>query len=651
MSIFLSVTLNNQALESRRREIGLLRGKGFSSTEISHLIITEAIFIGLFAGMLSVISGYFSSAAILQVIASQNDILIPIQVSVFTFFFSIFMGIFLSYLSMIRTAKRFSKMKLTSILQNYNESEEFNQTGKSKGDIFFIIQGILPVIFIVINPKSTFFGMPYEIQLIWAIIYPIITGMTIVAPFTLTYGLVRFITIYSLPRFSKFVDKLIHPITKDQTSILINSITRNPKRASRVVYIVAMLMCFQIITAIVAESEHQYEREMIYFNVGSDCAVYYNPKNQDYVNGMPLNLSLGQELLKKYPNEISNITDVIRLSNVGIYGQDFSYNNYQNFLRSMFSWTSSQGSLIVYGIEALKYAEITSLKPSYFNGKDPKQVLSTLNNNYNGCLLDIRFAEAYGYKVGDIISLGFEKYPQYIQYPVNFQIVGFYRLLPAMTTNFDPSIVANLDYLNNKVLGNTSYYLYSSLLLKIAVNANTTLLYNSIQKEFSNRIYGISVLESALDNYENRMSYSTNFISIVNLFSIDFYFLLIIASFGVGILFYITIYEKRREICLLRIRGLEKRDLIKLQFIEGIVLLVIGAIISLIGFFLAYVINLELDQITDEILQRSFVVPWTTILGQFAFSFGLFIIIIYLTTLAEIKYSERGPIAEILRMY
>lgn len=645
LSIFLSITLNTQALESRRREIGLLRSKGFSQKEVYRMIIYEALCLGLVSGVLSIFSGYLSSESILNVTSREYVGKIPIQITNFTILFSIGLGIFIAIIPTIRAAKRFSKLSLTLTLQNYNESFESLELIRSKGDIFFVIQGILPIIIVIFNPKSTIYG-PYEIQVLWAIIYPIITGTTLIAPFTLTYGISKFVTIKILPKFAKFTQKFN---TKTDDPFIASSITRNPKRASRVIYIIATLMTFQIITSVVGESQRQYELDLIYFNTGSDLEVmsyndYYYGSSQNVGNK---NFTDGQKFMQDFPDQIQNTSQIVTIRSK-LYGQQERY-MYNSLVDSVFSWQYWANEILVYGIRPLEYYEVSTLKSTYFMGKNPMTVLKSLDSNLNGCLVDYNYAEAQGFKLNDTVLLGFgASYPENNEFPVAVQILGFYRLLPGMTTTVNPSFVLNLEYLKTEVMQNITSF-STVTLVKVKDGVNQTALKTEMLQKYPNQYY-IYSLQERLTRYEEYQTDSQGYLTILNLFSIEFYFLLIIASVGVGILFYVTIFEKRREICLMRMKGFLKQDIISMQMREGITLIGLGLIISILGFFLAYVINLQLDQLTYGILAREYRIPWTIFI-QYGVSIGIFLIIIAVTTLIETRHSDRGKIPQILRTY
>ena len=650
LSLFLFTTMLSQSMDSRRRELGLLRSKGYTTKDVNVLLLQEGLFLGALAGGISLVTGLFSGLIVLDLISSANVSLVSIQVTWFTVVFSIVAGIVFALIPTIRATRRFSKMNLATALEKHDTSErKNNKKVKRLATIFLLFQGALTFIVLFINPDETL-NIPGLPSTIWSIIYPVFAGFTVLAPFTFTYAIAKIIAHFLLRKGNKVFTRLTKPFLKRSSFLLSTTLKQNTRRSTRLIYIIAMVLTFQIIVITVAESQQQFEYNLIYGNVGADLKVNANTLSYfpDVVNTtssepMPLNLSLKENIEAQFGSMVSHATEVVT-----VRPQQYYYFSPAIKPRQLIP---SFKTFTVHLVNPMEYLNSSYITSNSFNQQDPQTMLEKISTNVNACLMDKAYAAENEYNIGDTIIVDF--YNGSVEYPTAFNIRGFYNYLPGL---YDPdtwSILANFDHVNEQVLGNLTGSVYNfefRVFVQAKAGVNTYLLENNIRTNFTDEVSFIYNLAEEFEQYENPSASSFGVVSIIGLFNIETTFQLLLGLIGVAILFYMVLMEERREMCLLRVKGMSKKDIMGLQLTKGLLFLGLGIAISFIGFFLAYVINVELDLVIQGTFPRPYVVPWGNVLGSIAISLAAFVGLIIITTIWENRHTRREQIGKELRI-
>ena len=238
---------------------------------------------------------------------------------------------------------------------------------------------------------------------------------------------------------------------------------------------------------------------------------------------------------------------------------------------------------------------------------------------------------------------------------INFQIVGFVNLLPGISTFVGSSriqdVFVNIQYLNHTILENLTSSSYR-FLIDIIENPveNATAIGLNLDNDFIGEIKLVQIFE---ENYLEIQENQGAFVSAIDMMAFQFPFLLIISTMGILVISYLMIIEKRRELALMRVRGVSRASLIKMQFSEGLVLIIIGILIGSIGFFIGFIMNLQLDSI-DQIairlnISRPYSVPWDLIFLQNSLILIIFSLTIIGTSFWESRNSNIGKVSEVLR--
>ena len=153
--------------------------------------------------------------------------------------------------------------------------------------------------------------------------------------------------------------------------------------------------------------------------------------------------------------------------------------------------------------------------------------------------------------------------------------------------------------LNDTVLPDLSSVSYIYLASFVSNPTTTpTNITSQISTALGSNATSVNSLSSQLAAYQARATIDQK---IVILMQFQFPFLLMIATFGILVVTVLTIIEKRREMALMRVKGVSEKQLIRVQLAEGFVLIVIGMIMGMVlGFPMAYLSNIQLDSLTSS---------------------------------------------------
>ncbi|MHA1718177.1 MAG: FtsX-like permease family protein [Promethearchaeota archaeon] len=628
--LFLTITLYDLTLELRRREFGIIKSRGATSRQTSLLFLSETAFIGIFGGLIGAFSGLGISYGIISKILGEAfpEFLASQPMSInWSIIIGAIVGAFiLIFISIFKPIKNFSNMNIVDTTVHYQEEEAMKPL-KGKSEWISLILGLIPIGLLIFNNTTTSQSSAKGLEAVFGNLLQLFGEALIwLSPFLLTYALVKIIAGRSIKRFSKMSQKIASLFSKSTSYLVSRDITRNPKRSTRLIFIISITICFGITSLIVTTSEENYEYGLAYLQVGADLNIQVN-------DGIDYSFS---ETIANYSSDVNSISTVVTTS-ASVLG-------------------SSTANLYVNGINTNSLLNVSELEKQYFDGENPEKILNQIEITENGILLPKIWAEKQFYNLGDSIPISFSSINSDSGFEIiNFKIVGFVNLLPGISNLISSSkmqdVYVNFNFLNHTIIENLTSSSYR-FLVDIVDNPieNSTTIGHNLDNTYIGEIRSVQIME---ENYLNIQQRKGAFVSAIDMMAFQFPFLLIISTMGIIVISYLIVIEKRRESALMRVRGVSRGSLIKMQFSEGLVLIIFGIIIGSIGFFIGYIMNLQLDSI-DQIskslnITRPYSVPWNLIILQNALVFIIFALAMIGTSFWESKNSNIGKISEVLR--
>ncbi len=638
IGLYLTSTLYNQNLERRIAEIGQLKSKGATTRQIATWFLLESGIMGLIGGAVGYLGGFVLSPLFLQVTLQgefpQFLSMNLLHGSVISLVFSLILGAGSCVISVIKPVRHLNKLAVVDATKEFINFKSI-QPWKSRLDIPVLILGIIPIVWMLLINDAIFQLLPSDIRPIFILISQGMSAAAVIAPFFLAYGIIKLVVGRSPPRFSKIAQGIASIVSRKSAWLIGRNVGGRPKQSGGLVFILAMTICLGIVTSTTKASQSLYENNLAYAQVGADLKIGLDrPDNRNY------SFALKDVLPERYSPNIALITPAMRIS-MSARG------------------ASGSGSLTtsgyIIGLNATEYCDAVSFKPDFMSSGDPTLAFSELAKKPNGTLVMESWAKINGYRVGDplFLELGIPDLTSpcggTTWSPFSFEIIGFYLALPGFKEGSMLTIAANLDYLNTTIPGFGSINSYAYLLAKMGdqpmVNGSTLATY--IREDFYQNVTAVTSFEDALANSGN-----TGFASIVKILDVAYLFLVIIATAGLSIILARSFSERRREIATLRARGMEFRDLLKLQGGEGTTLVILGACLGTVGLLMAYFLNYEigLGLAAFATVPRLFVIP-LSLLWQVILTFIVLIAVVWIISWREVKQTNIPEIADILRVY
>ncbi|MHA1110423.1 MAG: FtsX-like permease family protein [Promethearchaeota archaeon] len=606
----------NIIFNNRRREIGLLKTRFFTNAKLRRLYFSESLIFGTVGGLFGVGFGLLSARYIYGVFSENVTFfsLITLRSFLNSVLTGVIVGAVLSLIASIKPTLTFSKLKTIDALQKYNVEIQTRPLKIRWWDWLALIVTSLAILFSIILDPDKIFGGPFIWEILLYILLPIFSVILPLSPFILSWVIAKFFSTYSLGFFTKAISKVTRFFNRKTDFFVTRSITRNKWRSTRIVAIIAIALSFLFIADITASTEIQYQQDSQFVYTAGDAAFEISTTN------------ISREELWGYADSIM-AQDNLSISHSSVM--------------STTKYFSVEGGIFE------SYGRATYLNPeNYTNhvgdidrflGGDTEQLFNTLNVTPNGAIVPEEYIKFYGFSIGDSVYVSYlNSSNSSIEITQEIEIVGVYKLLP----------------------GIHPYYSYNNLICKdpfpfLEIDHHTWLVnYDSEQLVSSlndQTIQAMRVLNPSIIVRSLNESDGEQLFSLLSFLEIEKYYFLILVGIGIAITMYNSIQEKSLDFGLLRARGVERWTIVKTQLSEGLVLLTLGAIISLNGLLSAWALNNALEGLLGSVIPRTIVIPIWRILLEMGGSILIFSLIIIISSLFVLKQSSVKKISDIFR--
>ena len=437
------------------------------------------------------------------------------------------------------------------------------------------------------------------------------------------------ISTFGIKPLVSFSRKLIKPFAKNKCKLIIRNLTRNTRRTFILILMISFTFGFAILSTVVSESQKDFEYEITYLNIGSDIKAFghsraYFPELDKNITDISL--------------YINNVTPFLAIE--GYYGEKI-YDEYGWYFQG----------IKLCAIKPENYFIVSHFKDKYFSLESNENSILELNNIKNGTLIHKDFALEYGLNLSDTIK--FEKSSSIngeISITMEFKIIGFFQALPGMGY-YSNKILVNYEYIN-EIYDLKKLLQYSPIdicyLIDVKDDANKTKITQDIEENFNDYISSTQVLEEVLASPQSGYGY----ISIIKLLDTDYFFIMVIGIFGLIILLYENFSDRKVELGILRARGIEKNELVKINLIEGIIHITYGFLIGCFGFLGAFVILRLLDDsyYTKYVnIPHSYIIP-LSMFWQMGIAILIMIISVWITSIIEVKKTDIPKLSKLLKI-
>jgi putative ABC transport system permease protein len=556
MAWYTGTTVSDVSFSSRRREIGLLTTKGFSTGQISRIFLFETILIGIVGSLLGVLLGFFLTPIFAP---ASNGIQFDLQtISLSTIAITVIFGLIMALLSTYMSSRRATKIPTVGALREYMPNERGTTYRKRLAWLALILGTYKIVVFItginvsVLLNRAVFSGGNIIILLLGTIWIFIESVLTLIGPLLFFWGFAKIFIQGSLKfqeltvRASKFLGDIGTLATKN--------VRRKPARAASIAFLVALIVWYGVLVTGQLASERDYTVRQTYTNVGADVTA-------NIVNFA--NNSQAQAVLNNILANVSGVKDATL----------------------EYSISAQQGSLTLKAVNPQEWLKAAYYEADWFSGASVQDAFAALAADNNTIILDRSVAKSYNLNVGDDISVEFENGTKALR------VVGFFGpepqdqsisigIIPRIGSAYWSFVPINL----YAYPGNLTSASSAKILMKIDAGADGV----AVAKNTLNVDDNVAYVDSVADELEKSQTsaLTSGGLDIMQLGTV---FAVLAASVGTALISSVSMRERSREATIMSVKGLSYKQLVIMFLTESFALvtfaIALGVSIGLISVY------------------------------------------------------------------
>jgi len=556
---FLFILTANQILTmGERREIGLLKVRGATNEQILSFSLVKGLIIGGIGGIVGSFAGYLASMHFIKIF-SEKSILSPEQtISRFFSFYlevGVGLGIVMSTLATYISVRKTLEMELPKLMQEYLEEVELPKK-ISKRTLIIFIMGIIKVVETILNisvagiigsmeaPES------FIVFLVGTVILLVDLGLIPLGPIFFIYGLIKIVTYYSV-KFHKIFKTVIKPLLGELSDLVTKNFSRKTTRTIKITVIMSTVLIYGI--AIVTIPSLMVQQARIFAEVQNGADILAEP-------GYAINET---QLLEN----LSKIEDIELMSRV--MTGNFMFREIEKL------------SLLVIVDE--NYFNVSYFKNSYLKDVSIAEVYGKFKSGENCCLINEYLKDEYGFKVGEQLNITV-LVGENVTKIVKLRVIGIIKALPGIVSVYvmknRPIIVISYNYMQNnmyiqKLLNGYNLHQY---LINVSESVNSTEIAEKLEERVE--IRSATSIEQVMQKYLND--------PLITIFSlkfcyIEYIFALTIATLGLSLLVATSILEREKEVGLLIVRGMTRKQIVKMVFGEALLMIMVSSLLGIVG--------------------------------------------------------------------
>lgn len=555
LATFLTIAVVASGTVRRRRDQALLRIRGASRAQIMKLAAVEAAFAGVGGTVAGLVLAELLSRALLGAGIFNAAAMYWVAGAVFA-------GILLAQAAILATAWMDAKQTTVTAARMTIGGDRPQLWRRIGLDLIFIALSAL--VFwrtwstgyqVVLAPEGT----PSSSVDYTAFLAPVLLWLGV--------GLLTIrLCLAGLHRGRATLAKVLRPIAGSLAGVVAAAISRQPKRTTQGIALVALAFAFATSTAVFNTTYNAQTRVDAELTNGADVTVTGGPQ-------APASVKLRE--LATIPGVIAAQPMQHRLAYVGTDLQD------------------------LYGIDAAHIGAATQMSNAYFAGGDAKKILDLLGRTQDGILVSAETVKEFQLQPGDKLNLRLQNATDHQYHVVPFRFIGIAREFP--TAPRDSFLVANASYIG-RVTGTDASEI---VLLKTAaapaqIAAAARIIVASLP--------GVKVTD--LGEAQRLIGSSLTAVDLGGLTRLELGLAILMVASATGLILALGLADRRRTFAILSALGAKPRQLGAFLWSEACLLFLVGTTVgTLAGFVLAWMLVKLLTGVFDpppEFLS----VPW-----------------------------------------
>ena len=555
LAVFLTVAVVASGGVRRRRDQALLRIRGASRAQIMKLAAVEAAFVGSSGS----VAGVVLAALLSQVLLGSG---IFAAASLYWTTGAVCAGLALAHAAILATAwmdARQTTVAAARMTMGGDRAQLWRRVG-----LDFVLLALSAVVFwrtwstgyqVVLAPE----GVPSSSVDYAAFLAPVLLWL---GSALLTIRLCN----AGLQRGRGVLTKLLRPIAGALAAVVAAAISRQGKRMTQGIALVALAFAFAISTAVFNTTYHAQTRVDAELTNGADVTVTGTAQS-------PASTRLKE--LAALPGVSAAQAMQYRLAYVGTDLQD------------------------LYGIDAAHIGEATRMSNAYFAGGDARKSLDLLAQTPDGILVSAETVNDFELQPGDPLNLRLQSAVDHQYHVVPFRFIGVVREFP--TAPRDSFLVANAAYVGRM----TGAPAAEIVLLKTsAASAEVAAAARALVAPLP----GVKVAE--LGEALRLIGSSLTAVDLGGLTRLELGLAVLMVASATGLILALGLADRRRTFAILAALGAKPRQLGAFLWSEALLLFLAGTTVgTLIGFALAWMLVKLLTGAFDP-PPEALSVPW-----------------------------------------
>ena len=547
---YMGLTVSNVSFNLRRREIGLLSTKGFSSGQLLRLFLLEAIFIGLIGAAAGIFLGAVFTPAFTTGLSLETlriDLETVVSVTVFS--------VAIALLAVYKPARRAAKMKTVEALREYLYLEEAKTYRKVWLWLALALGTYKIVMFILgldvaslIQPTWRGGAGGFLANLLLRTTIFVDNILTYLGPILFFWGFAK-IFIEGSVGVQKVLGRAARLFIGDLSVISEKNVSRNAARVASVTFLLAIIVGYSVSAVGQIATQKDYTERLIRAYVGSDLSII--------------------------PESVDNVTSIIEWLRENVTGIESLTVEYTGFSGE----SPFPEALKIVAINPVEWLETAYYEEEWFKGISLEELPSSLSNET--IILDSKFSKYLD--VGDPISIriGGKTF--------NLTVIAFYGPEDSQPSGFSLREWTRRTQSLNSYVNLSLYECVNktvSAMAKILVRLNP----EADGEEIAENIRDLEGVEWVVSVDEQLRFRDENILisGPLNIMRLGVFFAALAASVGVALVTFVTMQERRKEITLLMVRGLSLKQVVATLLAENLTVLLIA---YGMGGFVGYLID------------------------------------------------------------
>jgi len=598
---YVGSTVSQVSFNLRRREIGLLSAKGFSSGQLFRLFLSESLVIGIVGGLIGVGLSFVFSPYFIPNLGIEFGGVSPVLTNELIILVLVF-STGLTLLSTFNSSRRSAKLSTIDALREHMYVEE-TKAYKQKLPLVALFLGSYKI-------GMTLLGIPSLIQyfsgnppmtsnifltILLAVWMIIDTLLTPVAPLLFFWGFTK-----TLICGSKGFQKLLSAVSRflgDIGTLATKNVKRNPVRAASVAFLVALVIGYGFLTVGTLASEEDYIVRQVKADVGADISVS----------------------LATVDNASAVMNNIANLQGVS-----------STTLEYYFMGESGIIPLSIFAVEPQEWLNTAYYENEWFSRRSVTESFQEMAADNNTIVLARGIADTLDLQINDYISVTVGNTSS------KLRVVGFFGLASTREYEFR-------SYVPHNFYNSTGASASGKILVNLEPDADGASSAAQIRNLDSDDISTVYSVSEQLEQRETNLTLSGS----INVQRIGVIFTVVAASAATVLVALVSLQERKKEVAIMNIRGLSFKQVATMLLAESLSVVIFAVVVGcVVGVIMVYGNTAALTaESYASLVSHRMVFPPDAIL-----TLAVSVLLVFLSTLLPIILITRRYISNLERI-